>query len=409
MQLGGRRWKRQRKRPPLALAVALLVLLVPTTTTAEEDISVSQSHRALFGTQNYICALTANIFRFEFDEETGLYVFKQENQNASNFLAVADGEGNTDEDWKWNAPDNDRKLRLLQSMNVTNNSTVPPSPFLDVRVCWCTEYALREYEFCPVEFNTCLVPNPHRVGYDVTSNNTVGCFISQPADTLVRSFWPALVFWCAATLYAMVCSEPGMYARQYIQRCVCPMTTTSDAVVERMLTEQPQRAAGLFRQHLITRFRRRRRHQQWAEWRRRALRSTASNTNNAGTDEGRDALVLRTKVFRTDDSADTELGNDDAEESTRPQCAICLLELEDGERIGDIPCGHLLHKECLKDWLVRKNKCPLCQQAGVARLVVHGDNNNQQTPQHSHRRRIIAAAAASETPARESSEGETSF
>ena len=57
---------------------------------------------------------------------------------------------------------------------------------------------------------------------------------------------------------------------------------------------------------------------------------------------------------------------DELEHGTR--CAICLVRLQDGDLIGDISCGHALHKDCLKDWLKRKNRCPLCQQTGIARL-----------------------------------------
>ena len=48
------------------------------------------------------------------------------------------------------------------------------------------------------------------------------------------------------------------------------------------------------------------------------------------------------------------------------QCAICLCEVNIGDRIGDIPCGHIYCVECLKDWLKRKNHCPLCLRGGIA-------------------------------------------
>jgi hypothetical protein len=42
-------------------------------------------------------------------------------------------------------------------------------------------------------------------------------------------------------------------------------------------------------------------------------------------------------------------------------CAICMATLENGDRVGDIPCNHLFHVEpCLKRWLRKKNECPLC-------------------------------------------------
>merc|ERR1712008_318106 len=29
-------------------------------------------------------------------------------------------------------------------------------------------------------------------------------------------------------------------------------------------------------------------------------------------------------------------------------CSICLGEIEEGDLVGDIPCGHIFHKDCLK-------------------------------------------------------------
>jgi hypothetical protein len=36
------------------------------------------------------------------------------------------------------------------------------------------------------------------------------------------------------------------------------------------------------------------------------------------------------------------------------------------DHIGELPCDHLFHVECLKMWLPRKNVCPLCQTKEVA-------------------------------------------
>jgi hypothetical protein len=41
-----------------------------------------------------------------------------------------------------------------------------------------------------------------------------------------------------------------------------------------------------------------------------------------------------------------------SEEGT--MCTICLLELEDGDRIADLGCGHLYHAECLGEWVLKK-------------------------------------------------------
>eukprot|EP00816_Leptocylindrus_hargravesii_P000025 CAMPEP_0196827542 /NCGR_PEP_ID=MMETSP1362-20130617/94209_1 /TAXON_ID=163516 /ORGANISM="Leptocylindrus danicus, Strain CCMP1856" /LENGTH=206 /DNA_ID=CAMNT_0042208183 /DNA_START=641 /DNA_END=1261 /DNA_ORIENTATION=- len=62
-------------------------------------------------------------------------------------------------------------------------------------------------------------------------------------------------------------------------------------------------------------------------------------------------------------------------------CTICLGAIQDNDRVGDINCGHIFHVACLKQWLQRKNACPLCQCPGLAypkrrRRLPSSDSNN---------------------------------
>lgn len=43
-------------------------------------------------------------------------------------------------------------------------------------------------------------------------------------------------------------------------------------------------------------------------------------------------------------------------------CCICLLDLTVGEKCARMPCDHLFHNECIQNWAIRKNQCPLCQR-----------------------------------------------
>ena len=47
-------------------------------------------------------------------------------------------------------------------------------------------------------------------------------------------------------------------------------------------------------------------------------------------------------------------------------CTICMTEINDGDRIGALPCNHLFHSSCLKEWIKRRNVCPLCQEPNIA-------------------------------------------
>ncbi len=73
-------------------------------------------------------------------------------------------------------------------------------------------------------------------------------------------------------------------------------------------------------------------------------------------------VVGSERDFQTTESQAEEYDDDELNEHT---CVICLSELDAGELVGDIPCGHYFHKECLKSWLMRSNRCPLCQQENI--------------------------------------------
>ena len=44
------------------------------------------------------------------------------------------------------------------------------------------------------------------------------------------------------------------------------------------------------------------------------------------------------------------------------ECAVCLSELADGEKVRALPsCGHVFHVECVDAWLRSRTTCPLCR------------------------------------------------
>lgn len=55
----------------------------------------------------------------------------------------------------------------------------------------------------------------------------------------------------------------------------------------------------------------------------------------------------------TEEPADTE------------PCCICQEEYKDGEDLGKLDCGHDFHTDCIKQWLLQKNLCPICKTTGL--------------------------------------------
>jgi len=44
------------------------------------------------------------------------------------------------------------------------------------------------------------------------------------------------------------------------------------------------------------------------------------------------------------------------------ECAVCLSELADGEKVRALPsCGHVFHVECVDAWLRSRTTCPVCR------------------------------------------------
>ncbi|KAL7484922.1 hypothetical protein ACHAW6_015123 [Cyclotella cf. meneghiniana] len=52
---------------------------------------------------------------------------------------------------------------------------------------------------------------------------------------------------------------------------------------------------------------------------------------------------------------------DDEHDHETLDCTICLMEVCDGEQVGVLPCSHIFHVDCLREWIIRRNACPLCQ------------------------------------------------
>lgn len=54
-------------------------------------------------------------------------------------------------------------------------------------------------------------------------------------------------------------------------------------------------------------------------------------------------------------------------EGKNPECAVCIVELRDGDSARLLPrCGHRFHADCVGAWLRLHDTCPLCRASVVA-------------------------------------------
>jgi hypothetical protein len=69
------------------------------------------------------------------------------------------------------------------------------------------------------------------------------------------------------------------------------------------------------------------------------------------------------------------------EEKTDLACPICLLDLEIGERVTELECGHMFHIECASNWVKRVAQCPACRFQIPTELVT-APNSGSNSPRY---------------------------
>jgi hypothetical protein len=52
---------------------------------------------------------------------------------------------------------------------------------------------------------------------------------------------------------------------------------------------------------------------------------------------------------------------DDLMEAANRECVVCLEPQQIGNIACKLPCGHLYHTDCLREWLVKHCTCPVCR------------------------------------------------
>ncbi|KAK9912891.1 hypothetical protein M0R45_036725 [Rubus argutus] len=64
------------------------------------------------------------------------------------------------------------------------------------------------------------------------------------------------------------------------------------------------------------------------------------------------------------------------EDTKRGTCAICMddfevgiYDFEVGSYASRLPCLHIFHRHCIVEWLVIKNRCPICRYSVLPKMV----------------------------------------
>ena len=105
-----------------------------------------------------------------------------------------------------------------------------------------------------------------------------------------------------------------------------------------------------------------------------------SDTSLSASKSGDDTIDVTKSTAKKDNVEDSGPTSD-------ATCAICIENYKSGDELRSLPCEHKFHKECVDNWLVVKNNCPVCK-----RKPIEADNriaNPQSRNSNGNRRNVI--------------------
>eukprot|EP00557_Chaetoceros_sp_GSL56_P014512 CAMPEP_0176485974 /NCGR_PEP_ID=MMETSP0200_2-20121128/5324_1 /TAXON_ID=947934 /ORGANISM="Chaetoceros sp., Strain GSL56" /LENGTH=525 /DNA_ID=CAMNT_0017882651 /DNA_START=434 /DNA_END=2011 /DNA_ORIENTATION=+ len=285
--------------------------------------------------------------------------------------------------------------------------------------------------------NTCRIP--------VDKEQPIDCMKFVSSESFIRNSWPVAVLWLATMILYLITTTGGRFAVRYLCFkvrscfshifCIC---CSSGRGRGHMNPQNDTRRAEWPNHHIINQIIAMQARAQRIGVRPRVSVMRLADENDASP-RSQDSVtyILKTTQFNKKSLSSTsdqtlpmtpsssasidnvvdrdfndngyeeeEEDNDTFSDNDEILCTICLTSIDDGDRVGVLECDHLFHSECLKAWIRRKNRCPLCQTPDIAKekeavgtttttttatnnnnnnnselgASADGDNNNGQSP-----------------------------
>ena len=270
-------------------------------------------------------------------------------------------------------------VRNLRSRNMnqdTNDESTATPRSLETqqwqaKLCPCASSYRDKPAYCLTlnGENVCKVP--------ASSNYTIECYRNTSATVFTRNAWPVAVLWLSAMVLYMVSTANGRLGAKYVIAKICCCGNSGWASNRNLIDEILSREAEArqrFQRAAVNRIARYRQQDPVTY----ILKTTEYKKplDSGAMSPGEQTLPMTpdsTQSFDSmPDNADltcTPCNEDDFSEydENEETCTICSMTIEDGDRIGLLPCDHKFHVDCLKEWIKRKNVCPLCQVPDIAR------------------------------------------
>jgi hypothetical protein len=284
-------------------------------------------------------------------------------------------------------------LDPITSDNTTTATTATTTTMMQGKPCWCVTLSDQYPAFCPIQFDTCRI----EAGLHVT------CLNLEQRQTTGLSWFvpfvgPFVVLMYAGLMLSCCCSRRGLASRDYLVTNVVSFCGRNQARhaqgVERCLHRYDQIFRGWSRELLQVGIARDQARLQalgepdpWIVPTRLELKTkiyseyrTAEWTDPLATPPtGRPDVDLEISCPAIPSSKYEESDEENRAASYQEDtisivesddngvlCAICYSGIDEGDRVGKIPCNHLFHVDCLKSWLKKKNECPLCSARSIA-------------------------------------------
>ncbi|XP_020979226.1 E3 ubiquitin-protein ligase MBR2-like [Arachis ipaensis] len=59
-------------------------------------------------------------------------------------------------------------------------------------------------------------------------------------------------------------------------------------------------------------------------------------------------------------------------------CGICQEDYVHGEELGRLDCAHRYHLSCIRQWLLIKNRCPICKKMALTIIDLEDDEDDDE-------------------------------